>query len=116
MPLTKATFDVSARHQLQILTVLGRSVFNEEPENLGVNDEALATSRGWLTAVTWRYTPAPRFSMSQRVYATGMDFRNVNKNNALLDRGNANDLGWRTDVVFAPRADGPPRSEETWFG
>jgi hypothetical protein len=101
--LTKVTFDISPRNQLQVLTVLGRSVFDEEPENLGPNDEALATSRAWLSAATWRFTPTSRLSMLQRVYLTGMDYRNVSKNDVVLDRGNANDLGWRTDVTFAPR-------------
>src|SRR5262245_14444070 len=101
--LGKVTFDLDARHQLQLLTVFGRSVFDEDPEDLGVNDEALAVSRAWLAATTWRFTPTARFVLSQRLYATGMDFRNVNKNDTLLDRGDANDVGWRTDITFAPR-------------
>jgi hypothetical protein len=101
--LTKVTFDLSPRHQFQVLTVLGRSVFDEEAEGLGPNDDALAASRAWLSSATWRFTPAARLSVSQRVYVTGMDYRNVNSNDVVLDRGNANDLGWRTDVTFALR-------------
>jgi hypothetical protein len=101
--LAKVTFDLNPRHHLQVLTVLGRSVFDEEPEDLSVNDEALATSRAWLTAATWRAALADRFAMSQRLYVTGMDFRNINKHETLLDRGNANDVGWRVDLTFAPR-------------
>lgn len=101
--LGKVTFDLNPRHQLQVLTVLGRSVFDEDPEDLSVNDEALAVSRAWLAAAAWRFTPTARLAVSQRVYVTGMDFRNANENDALLDRGRANDVGWRTDVTFAPR-------------
>lgn len=101
--LGKVSFDLTPRHQVQLLTVVGRSVFDEGPEDLGVNDEALAVSRAWLTAATWRFTPANRLAISQRVYLTGMDFRNVNRDDRLLDRGDANDVGWRTDVTFAPR-------------
>ena len=101
--LAKATFDLTPRHQLQVLTILGRSVFDEPPESLGPNDEALATSRAWLSAATWRFTPGSRLSMSQRAYITGMDYRNLSKHRVALDRGKANDLGWRTDVTFAPR-------------
>ena len=32
-----------------------------------------------------------------------MDFRNVNKNDVLLDDGEANDVGWRADVTYALR-------------
>ena len=81
---------------------MGRSLFDEAPEDIGVNDEALARSRAWLTAATWRFTPAARLAILQRVYVTGMDFKNVNKNDILLDRGEASDLGWRADVTFAP--------------
>jgi hypothetical protein len=101
--LAKVTFDVTPRNQLQVLTVLGRSVFDEEPEDLGPNDEALARSRAWLSGITWRLTPASRLSITQRVYLTGMSYRNVSKNDLVLDRGAASDLGWRTDVTFAPR-------------
>ena len=101
--LGKVTFDVNPRHQLQLLTVVGRSLFDEAPEDLGVNDETEARSRAWLTAATWRYTPSARLAVSQRVYVTGMNFRNVNKNDVLLDGGEANDVGWRADVTYALR-------------
>jgi outer membrane cobalamin receptor len=100
--LGKVTFDVNPRHQLKWLSVVGRSLFDEAPEDLGPNDEAEASSRAWLTAVTWRYTPAPRLALSQSLYVTGMDFKNVSKHDVLLDRGQANDIGWRADVAFAP--------------
>lgn len=101
--LAKVTFDVNPRHQLQMLTVIGRSLFDEAPEDLGVNDEALAKSRAWLTAGTWRFAPSARLVVSQRLYVTGMDFRNTNKNGEALDRGDAKDVGWRADVTFSPR-------------
>ena len=100
--LAKFTFDVNARHQLQLLTVFGRSLFDEPPEDLGANDDAFARSGAWLSGITWRYTPGPRLSISHRVYATGMNFRNTNKNDVVLDRGRTADLGWRADVVFTP--------------
>ena len=102
--LGKVTFDVNPRHQLQLLTIAGRSTFDEAPEDITVNDEAVARSRGWLAAATWRFTPGPRLAMTQRVYATGMRFRNVNEHDTLLDGGEASDLAWRADVTLAPSA------------
>lgn len=98
----KVTFDVNRKHQLQLLTIAGRSTFDEAPEDITVNDEAVARSRAWLTAATWRFTPGPGLVMTQRAYAMGMRFRNVNKHNTLLDGGEASDLAWRTDVTLAP--------------
>ncbi len=72
--LGKVTFDVNPKHQLQLLTIAGRSTFDEAPEDITVNDEAVARSRAWLAAATWRFTPGPRLAMTQRVYATGHAF------------------------------------------
>jgi hypothetical protein len=99
--LAKLTLDVGARHQLQVLNVFGRSVFDEHPDDLGVNDEALAKSRAWLSALTWRFLPSARVALFQRVYATGMDFRNVNGGNVLLDGGRDRVIGWRSDATIA---------------
>ncbi len=99
--LAKLTLDLGSRHQLQILNVFGRSVFDEQLEDPGVNDEALATSRAWLSGLTWRFTPTPRLSLRQRLYATGMDFRNVNAQSVVLDRGRDHVVGWRTDGTVA---------------
>lgn len=99
--LAKLTLDLGARHQLQILNVFGRSVFDEHLEDPGVNDEALATSRAWLSGLSWRFTPTPRLSLRQRLYVTGMDFRNVSAQNIVLDRGRDHTIGWRMDGTMA---------------
>jgi hypothetical protein len=101
--LAKVTIDVSRRHQLQLLNVFGRSLFDEEPEGLGINDDALARSGAWLSGLTWRFTPGPALSMAQRVYATGMNFENTSPTGVVLDSGGTADVGWRADVVFAPK-------------
>ncbi len=102
--LGKLTFDVNPRHQLQLLTIAGRSTFDEAPEDISVNDEAVARSHAWLAAATWRFTPGPRLAMTQRVYATGMHFRNINEQDTLLDGGEASELAWRGDVTLAASA------------
>jgi hypothetical protein len=101
--LAKLTFDINPRNQIQMLAVLGRSAFDEGAEDLGRNDEARATSRAWLSAATWRATPSPQISISQRVYVTGMTYRNSSKDAVLLDAGSARDVGWRADAAYAPR-------------
>src|SRR5688572_219077 len=102
--LAKLTVDISPRHQLQVLNVFGRSLFDEDPEGLDANDDALAKSGAWLSGITWRFTPGPKWWIAQRVYTTGMNFRNTNKSGVVLDRGGTADFGWRADVVFAPNS------------
>ena len=97
----KLVFDVTPAHQLQALAIVGTSTFEEQPEQLGLNDEAQVEGRTWLSAVTWRYSPSPRLSVSQRAFATGLFFHNVNKAGDTLDRSRATDYGWRMDGMFA---------------
>jgi hypothetical protein len=101
--LAKVTFDIDPRNQIQVLTVLGRSVFDEGIEDLGRNDEALAASRAWLSAATWRATPSPQLSVVQRLYGTGFTYRNSSMDAVVLDAGGASDVGWRADAEYAPR-------------
>ena len=100
--LAKVTFDVDSRNQIQVLTVFGRSAFDEGVEDIGRNDEAYATSRAWFSAVTWRLTPSRAFSLSQHVYITGRNYRNTSEEDIVLDTGGASDVAWRADAAYAP--------------
>ena len=98
---TKIAYDITPRHQLQWLAVAGRSQFEEPPENLGANDVARAMSESWLSGLTWRYARSPRLVATQRIYATGVDFRNTSAAGGALDTGRAAELGWRADASIA---------------
>jgi hypothetical protein len=97
----KLVYDLTPRHQLQVLTLFGRAAFNEDAPDLSINDEATATSRASFTSLSWRYTPSPRWSTTQRLYSTGLRFTNENPSGAALSAGRANQLGWRTDNTVA---------------
>ena len=101
--LGKVTFDVNPRHQLQVLTVIGRSLFDEAPEDLGVNDEAQGKK------------PRLAYGRHAAVYAgraagdiaacicDGDGLQERQQEHVLLDSGEANDVGWRADVMYALR-------------
>ena len=99
----KLVVDLTPANQIQWLGVVGRSKFDEDPANLGLNDEQIATSRTWLSALTWRFTPSPTFTVSQRVYTTGVDFQNRNRDDQVLNDGRSQDLGWRADATLSVR-------------
>ena len=99
----KVVLDVSPRHQLQALVVIGTSGFDEEPEQLGANDEATVDGRSWLTALTWRLTPSSRVAWTHRVYATGLSYHNQNRAGAQLDDSLSSDVGWRSDAAIELR-------------
>jgi hypothetical protein len=97
----KVVFDLSPRHQLEGLVILGRSNFEEGEENLSPNDEATAGATTWLSSFTWRYTPNARFVTTQKLSSTGVRFDNRNALNDVLDRGRSVDVGWRSDNALA---------------
>jgi hypothetical protein len=99
--LGKVSYDVTPTQQLQILTIAGKSGFDESGDDLAVNDEATSDGQTWLAAVTWRITPSARFTIAQRVFSTGLSFHNRNLQRDTLDRNTSTDLGWRADATWA---------------
>jgi hypothetical protein len=99
----KVVFDVTPRHQLQALAILGASKFEEDPEGLGLNNEARVSGRSWLSGASWRYAPSAAVALTQRLYMTGLAFDNTNRDGEFLDRSRSTDAGWRADLLLAPR-------------
>ena len=97
-PLTTST----PRHQVSITTLMGRAKFEEGDPDIGVNEIRTGISRAWLTSLSWRYLPGPRFAITQRLYSTGLRFENDNRDGATLDTARSTELGWRADASFSP--------------
>ena len=71
----KAVYDFSPRHQVSITALLGRAVFEEGDPDLDVNEIQTGISRAWLSSLSWRYLPSPRWAVTQRLYSTGLRLR-----------------------------------------
>ena len=82
--------------------LLGRAVFEEGDPDIGVNEIRTGISRAWLSSLSWRYLPSPRFAVTQRLYSTGLRFDNDNRDGATLDAARSTELGWRADASFSP--------------
>ena len=81
----------------------GRAAFDADQRDIGLNDPLVATNRGWLGALTWRYTAGPRVTWTQRVGVTGGEFSNRSLARVVLDEGRSTDISARSDSVFAVR-------------
>ena len=56
----------------EVLTVVGPLASSTKRRKISaLNDEAEARGRAWLTAATWRYTPASRLALSQSLLCDG---------------------------------------------
>jgi hypothetical protein len=101
----KLTFDLTPKHQLQLVTIAGRAAFDGEDSD-DLNDTASADSRSWLSILSWRYTPRQGLSLTNRVFTTGLDFDNRNPFDSALSTARFSTIGWRTDsaILIAPFA------------
>ncbi len=102
----KAVYDFSPRHQVSITALLGRAKFEEGDPQIGVNEIRTGVNRAWLSSLSWRYLPSPRWAVTQRLYSTGLQFDNDNDAGAALDVARFSRLGWRADgsLTAATRA------------
>ena len=98
----KVAYDLTPKHQVSISTLLGRAVFEEGESEIDPNEIRRGVSRAWLTSLSWRYLPGPRFAVTQRLFFTGLDFDNVNDAGATIDAVRSTELGWRADASFSP--------------
>jgi hypothetical protein len=99
----KLVFDLTPKNQLQFFAIAGGSTFTEDPEDLGVNDEAEARGGSWLSALGWRFTPSAKFVVTQHLYTTGLGYRNRNTSGGVLDDNRSAELAWRADANWLLR-------------
>ena len=97
----KVVYDLTPKHQVSITALLGRAAFEEGDPAIGINEIRTSISRAWLTSLSWRYLPSPRFAITQRLYSTGLQFDNDNRFGTTIDAARFTELGWRADASFS---------------
>src|SRR5262249_36807036 len=98
------TYDVSARHQVQLSVTAGQSRLDLERDELrNPSDLESATNRSGIAVFAWRYAPTPRFVFTDRVGVSANQFRNTSRDGPVLDDGQASDVVNRADWSYAPR-------------
>jgi hypothetical protein len=97
----KLVYDIHRQHQIAIVALGGRAVFDEGDPDIDANEIRTGISRAWLTSLSWRYLPSPRVALTQRVYSTGLRFTNENRAGVTLDAARFTESGWRLDGSFA---------------
>jgi hypothetical protein len=96
---TKLAYAPSPRHHFVLGVLAGRSLFDKEPEDLGVNEARESIQTIGLGYLGWRLT-SPSFLIEQRLYGVGARFANHSRDDAELDRGLDGQLGWRADATW----------------
>src|SRR5207245_2352480 len=91
----KLTYDVTPRHQMHVAFTGGRSKLERQPDLLGAGNLRNADNQSAMGVLTWRYLPSARFSLVQRVAVADNTFRNMSRDGAELDAGDAQDVVYR---------------------
>ncbi len=103
----KLVYDFSARNQVGISAIYGTFDFdrNRDRELLFVNNVFRGESHNLLLNAHWSFTPNPRVFWQTRFFALKTNFKNVNRDELILNDGDRSQFGIRSDVSFAlPRS------------
>ena len=103
----KLFYDSSERNQFGISAIYGNFDFdrNRDRELLFVNSVFRGDSRNFLLNAHWSFTPNTRVFWQTRFFALKSNFKNVNRDEAILNDGDRSQFGVRSDVSFAlPRS------------
>ena len=103
----KLLYDLSEENQLGISAIFGTFDFdrNRDRELLFVNSVFRGESRNLLLNAHWSFTPNARVFWQTRFFAQRSNFKNVNRDELVLNDGTRSQFGIRSDVSFAlPRS------------
>jgi outer membrane receptor protein involved in Fe transport len=102
----KANYDVTKRNQIGFSLIYGELDFdrNRDRNQLFVNSVFQGSASNLLASGHWTYTPNAKTLWQTRVFGLRSSFRNINRNEEILDDGNRNQFGARSDVSFQPHS------------
>jgi hypothetical protein len=96
---SKTVYDLTSRHQLQILALAGRSRLRTD--DTSANDVEHAADDLVLGAVALRSTVTPTFLVTQRVSAVGQQFKNTTPYGVESGRGEGRSLAYRVESTWS---------------
>jgi outer membrane cobalamin receptor len=103
----KLIYDLSERNQVGVSAIFGSFDYdrNRDRELLFVNSVFRGESRNLLLNAHWSFAPNPRVFWQTRFFALKTNFKNVNRDEVILNDGDRSQFGIRSDVSFAlPRS------------
>lgn len=100
----KSLYDVTKKSQIGFSVIFGEMNFdrNRDRNLLGTNTVFRANTRSLLVNAHWTYTPNPEVFWQTRVFGLRTSFRNINRDESILEDGNRTQYGVRSDVSFQP--------------
>ncbi len=98
----KLFYDLSEKNQLGVSAIYGNFDFdrNRDRDQLFVNAVFRGESRNFLLNAHWSVTPNPRVFWQTRFFVLQTNFKNVNRDELVLNDGDQSQFGLRSDVSF----------------
>jgi len=100
----KAVYDVTKRNQIGVSVIYGELDFdrNRDRNLLFINTVFRGNTDNLLANGHWTFTPNSKTLWQTRVFGLRTNFRNVNRNEDVLEEGDRTQFGVRSDVSFQP--------------
>ena len=98
----KLLYDFSPRNQLGVSAIYGSFDYdrNRDRELLFVNSVFRGDSRNFLLNAHWNFTPNPHTFWQTRFFVLKTNFKNLNRDELVLNDGDRSQFGTRSDVSF----------------
>jgi hypothetical protein len=98
----KLLYDISEKNQIGFSAIYGTFDFdrNRDRELLFVNNVFRGESRNLLLNAHWNFTPNHQVFWQTRFFALKTNFKNVNRDEQILNDGDRTQFGGRSDVSF----------------
>ena len=98
----KLLYDFSERNQVGVSAIFGNLDYdrNRDRELLFVNSVFRGDSRNVLFNAHWSFTPNPQVFWQTRFFAQKTNFKNINRDELILNDGDRSQFGLRSDVSF----------------
>ena len=96
----KVTYDLSARHRLDVTFVAGRSRLDQSGQSTGRNFLQDGRNASRLVAAAWRFVPSPSAVLTQRLAHATNTFSNTSPLGNTLSEGGGGDLTLRSEAAW----------------
>jgi hypothetical protein len=98
----KFNYDVTTRNQIGFSLIYGKLDFdrNRDRNLLFINSVFRGRTSNLLANGHWTYTPNSKTYWQTRFFGLQTTFRNINRNEEVLDEGNRTQFGARSDLSF----------------
>src|SRR5438876_692981 len=98
----KALYDLTPHSQIGFSVIYGAFNYdrNRDRHLLGINNVFRGNSRNLLVNGHWAYTPDPHLFWQTRVFTLRTNFKNTNRDDAILEDGHRTQYGVRSDVNY----------------